>query len=255
MEGCSHLSISRGVCTSCGLCLESEYGYMASYALYSFVAPKKMKYLASDKSGRYSKNVKSLVNILNVPGYYDEVKQLLETKRFRDRIGANDKILAIIYNVLRRHQYPISYSDLEPFTEKTSSRFKRILLREFEYVETSLEYLSAIFDRVRDFYLTQGFKGNRSLRDFVSISRSNKNINPYYLCLAYFIKDEDLLNTCKKFELDEIVSMSSLKRILKKIQKAEDPTVVPMMKKRLRIKDNARKYLMKRLQDLPYERR
>lgn len=251
MEVCSHLSISGGVCTSCGLCLESEYGYMASYAFHSFVAPKKMKYLACDKSRRYSKNVESLVNILNVPGYSGEVKQLLETKRFRQRVGANDKILAIIYNVLRRHQYPISYSDLEPFTEKTGSRFKRILLREFEHVEASLEYLSAIFDRVRDFYLTQGFKGNHALKDFVSVSRSNKNINPYYLCLAYFIKDEDLLNSYRKFKLREAISISSLKGILKKIRMADHQTAVPVIKKRLRIKDNARKYFMKKLQEMP----
>ncbi|KAG5859947.1 hypothetical protein KMI_04g07560 [Encephalitozoon hellem] len=251
MEGCSHLSTSKGVCTSCGLCLETEDGYVPSYAFRSFIAPKKMKYLASDRSGRYNKDVESLVNILNVSGYFDEVRQVLETKRFKQRVGVNDKILSIIYNVLRRHHYPISYSDLNPFTERTGLRFKRILLREFEHVEASFEYLSAIFDRVRDFYSTQGFEGNCTLKNFISVCKNNEGVNPYSLCLAYFIKDSNLPDSYRKFNLEKIMSMSSLRRMVRKIKEAESPTAVPLAKKRLRVKDDAKKYLMRKLQETP----
>ncbi|ADM11422.1 uncharacterized protein Eint_041330 [Encephalitozoon intestinalis ATCC 50506] len=254
MEGCSHPWIDNGACTSCGLCLESDCdNYMASYTFHRPVIPRRMKYFVVDKAERYSRNVESLLGILNVSGYSEEVKLLLRTKDFEHRIGANDKILAITYNVLRRHQYPISYSDLKPLTERTGLGLKRILLREFEYVELSSEYLSRIFSRVRDFCLSQGLKGNHLLEEFLSISKSNKCTSSYCLCIAYFIRDENLPDSHRRLNLGEIISVSSLKRIVKKIQgdlqrNGDRPSET---KKKLRIKDRARKYIMRKLQEQP----
>ncbi|CAD25323.1 hypothetical protein [Encephalitozoon cuniculi GB-M1] len=250
MEDCGHPSISKGVCTSCGLCVESEYDYVSSYTPCTSVIPKKKKYLAADESRRYNKSVESLVNILNIPGYSDEITHLLQTKDFKQRIGINDKVLAVAYNVLKRHQYPISYSDLQPFTEKTRLRLKRILLREFEYIEPSLEYLTAVFQRVKDFCLSHGFRGSHALEDFISISRSNRCVNPHSLCVAYFIRNENLQDFHKRFNLEKIISISSLRRIVKKMQEnlPERENAQPSAKRRLRVKYNAKKYFIGMLQ-------
>lgn len=250
MESCEHLSVSDGACMSCGLCVGPKCDYVSSYTPCTFVLPRKMKYFAADESGKYIRSIESVVGILGVPGYSGEIRHLLQTKKFRHRVGASDKVLAATYHVLRRHQYPISYSDLLPLTEKTAPRFKRILLREFEHVEASPEYLTAIFERVRDSCSLRLLERTPTLAGFISLFESNRSANPYGLCMAYFAGNEALHGFWRRPGLERVMSASSLRKIVKRIGKScpEDMNGSLVQRRRLRVKDNARKCIMSMLQ-------
>lgn len=223
MEDCIHPSIEGGICVLCGVCMSFDQDYVPMYAARTLTTPGKMRYTAVDHAKRYDKQVDSLLDMLGVSNYSSEVKSLLATKRFKHRTSMSDKVLVTTYYVLKRHQYPISYSDILPYTEKSNVEFKRIFLREFQHAGASQEYLTNVFNRVKEFYSSHGLKKEACLKDFICVADRYKCVNPQILCKVYFIRDEDVLNCYEKFKLDRFMSIEVLRNTMKKVMEEQIP--------------------------------
>lgn len=242
MDGCTHPAVVDGVCKSCGLCISFDEEYVSSYVFQAPMIPSRMKYAVVNEAKRYDRYIEPMLNIMGVLGYASEVRAILLTKKFKYRANANDKVLSTTYHVLRKHHYPISYSDMLPYTERNDSRLKRLILREFEYNGTSREYLVSVFDRISDFYYSRGLRRRPCVDGFISVAESHRCTNARMLCTAYFIKDEDVAECYERYKLKELASIGLLRSIVRKLTKPLEQRKT----QRLRIEGNMKRYFMGR---------
>ncbi|KAM0672028.1 hypothetical protein CWI42_041800 [Ordospora colligata] len=256
MEDCTHQDTYNGVCKICGLCIE-DTDYVSSYTPCRFIIPTKFKYFVINRIGRYERCAESLLGILNVSEYSEQVKQLLKSKEFVRRINPNSKVLGAIYYVLKMNDYPISYHDLQPYMLQHMIYVKRVVLKDFEYINMSIEYLTAIFNRTKEFYCrgrTQNdLKQQEAFKDsdldgFIRICTRNRRTNPYLLCMAYFIRNKSIQTSYNQFGLKVLIEITQLRAIVKtvkniiKAESLEDLTDVKIRRKF--IKKNAKEYFM-----------
>ncbi|KAH9411562.1 hypothetical protein HK407_04g06660 [Ordospora pajunii] len=256
MDDCRHQDTHDGICKGCGLCIEDQE-YVSSYMPCRLVIPEKIKYLSIHRIGRHDRCAESLLSILNASEYCEQIKQLLKSKAFGRKINPNSKVLAAIYYVLKKNNYPISYSDLQPYMQKQMIYVKRIVLSEFEYVDVSIEYLAAIFNRTGEYYCRdrtqncveqQLLSKDSNLDEFIRICRANRRINPYLVCLAYFIRNKNIRVSYSQFGLETLIGITLLRGIVKKVrntiktESCEDCTGTKM--RRTFIKKHAREHFM-----------
>lgn len=194
-----------------------DQDFVLQYGVRASVVPLKMKYAVVDGTRRYDRCIESLSSILGTSGYSGEVRDVLLAKRFRGRVSVNDRVLSTMYYVLKRHRYPISYNDIMPYTQRSSPSFKKILLREFQYVETSDEYLENIFSRTRDLYRVHSLEEETGLGDFIRIAERYRSTDPQLLCIAYFIRNKDVLACYKRYGLSRLANIVTLRKIVRKI--------------------------------------
>lgn len=210
---CSH-EVVDDVCVACGLCMSFDQDYVHPYVPQQLVVPARMKYAVLDSSRRYDRSIESVLSILGVSGYSSEVRGILLSRTFHTRTSISDRVLSVAYHVLRRSQYPVSYSDMLPYTERSGAEFKRILLREFGHAETSSEYLINMLHRVQE---SLGLGGSSCSVEFVSLVRANRSTSPQRLCIAYLVRSENLADCHRRLCLDRFMTIGALRGMVRRI--------------------------------------
>ncbi|KAK1351208.1 hypothetical protein CWI38_0021p0180 [Hamiltosporidium tvaerminnensis] len=210
-EYCLHKELVNGICVECGIILtENNFNYEFDY---NTMAPKsniKKQWKYSVKIDDYEEitQIEQILTPLEKLEYKNEVLEILKTKKFKSRIGKIDKIVCIIYFILKRDCFPISTTDLAKFSKKNKKFLLKNVFKEFPFIKISPEYLKNLFKRFINEIERKGFDLNKitdeystMLNDLIQIVESNTHKNIHELIMAFILYQIEENNEIELFSV------------------------------------------------------
>lgn len=187
-EICKHDIMEDGVCTLCGECLDDTM-YITDFTVTTnkYSNDRMMKYKVKNENFDCEKAVLNILTSLGLTNYKSIVIKMMTDIKFDYKISKEDKIILILYYILKKDGFPITTADLLKFSKMKKSRFLKILRNTFGTFLSSKEYLKSIYDRINHFSQEKNIKLNFSFNLFYSYKEKYPTIDSYNLCLACLV--------------------------------------------------------------------
>lgn len=222
-EECKHSTTVDNVCTNCGLCFEGQiFQSEWSPATTSFVPQHLLRYSVEDKIKMYDRCALKIMVPLGLGGYKQQVTSLLTELKFGSRLKTEDKIIVILYHLLKLHSFPISLADLLIYTGLTKYQVLKEHRDLFSFQEASEEYLKGIYERTISFLLKINCTASCDFDSYCVLQRKFLTAEPKAFCLAYILEvshqPSRIINNSQDYKIQQIKNM---RRKIKKELRAE----------------------------------
>lgn len=216
-EECAHLVKKDGICTECGFCsenLEFRDQFTPTTSSYRIAG----KFTLRDPTKLNEQSIKKILVPLNLERYTNIVKELLSTVKFSYKLSKEDKIVVIMYNVLKSNAFPISTTDLLKYSSMTKARLLKAHRDTFGFVESSREYLLGVFERTKSLLEVKSTEVTGSFNKFLELLDSNKNTDPHVLAIAYFFEENGIKDSILKDQEENLYyKVQNTRRKLKRL--------------------------------------
>lgn len=216
-EECGHQKINEGICLECGRCfeffkLENEWTQITS----STACASQMKYIIKDSNKLLEKKIDKILIPLELISYKEQIKELFHIKVFKSRLKSEDKIIVIIYHLLKQNSFPISLSDLLPYTSLSKYKILKAHRDTFEFKKPTTEYLKGIYDRNVAFLKKYGVQSKCDLKRYLYFCEIFITVDPKALCLALLLECAD--GEIRKIKDTAEYNANQIKNIKRKIR-------------------------------------
>lgn len=186
---CEHLETKDGVCIHCGQCLESEkFENEWARATPSYTLGQHMRYAIKDQEKSMEKAALKILLPLRLESYKTQVQKILREKIFKTRLKPEDKVIVVLYHLLKEDSFPISLSDLLSYTTLTKYKVLKAHRDAFGFQKITNEYLRGIFDRTVSFLSKFDIKVSCKFEKFLFFTRTFVSSDPKALCLALLLE-------------------------------------------------------------------
>lgn len=189
---CQHAKLTKGVCTSCGECIE-EVELVNSYSEYERPsAVPHMKYTVKNPAKQNLAAIKRILTPCSLDNYLYPVRDLLLTTEFKGRLKIEDKVILVLLHILKANSFPIAIHDLLKFTNIPKHRLLKVYRDTFKFSENSDEYLLGLYERTRVSLEQNGIGCKGNFEAFVKCFQLSKCSDPKLLEFAYFYESSNI---------------------------------------------------------------
>lgn len=225
IEDCNHEFIENNICTCCGMCCDF-HDFCSEYTptTVSYIPQKLLKYTIKNKDSVLDKCIFKILLSLSLCSFKQQVRGLIDVTNFKYRLKMEDKILLILYHILKTQSFPIALNDLLKYSSLNKYKFLKIFRNSFKYVMYDENYLSGIFERtmqyvafINDEYDLKMYI-NGTLDEFCKIQKILIRSDPRKLCLAYLLQNVKNVRVITKLADDcSSAAFNYMKRQIKKV--------------------------------------
>lgn len=225
-EECNHLNLKDNICTDCGMLLDfnnfqNEYTPSTS----SFLPKNFLKYSILKSDRTLLNKIDNILIPLNLTNYKNIIKNKIQEIKFKYKIKTEDKLLIIIYKILKTHSFPISLEDLLKFSNLKKNKFLKIYRNTFNFIKPDKTYLLGVFERMQK--LINHINNSSDFNEYYYVQNKMEHSDPGKLCLAYLLRDAknvkkiikgipELENYCSVFTINYL--RRQIRKILKERQ-------------------------------------
>lgn len=213
---CEHKELSNGICTGCGLCIDTQEFQDSYTETTKFTPISQMKYSVKDPMKEHLSTIRRILIPLSLEGYLYQIRDLLLITSFTGRLKTEDKIILLILHFLKINSFPIALQDLLKYTNISKYRLLKIYRDTFSYTKNSPEYFHGIFDRTAEMLKKKGMGIAGNKEEYLSILENFKSTDPKLLCMAY-LYEKNKIPLSKAISWDEY-TYSQLQYVRKKLK-------------------------------------
>ncbi|KAM0680841.1 hypothetical protein GINT2_001115 [Glugoides intestinalis] len=216
-DDCEHAVKKDGICIECGFCTD-DLVFRDQFTPKAVSCRIAGKFTLKDPMKINEQSIKKILVPLNLERYSSVVKELLHTVKFTYKLSKEDKILIIIFNILKSNGFPISTRDLLKYSSMTKARLLKAHRDTFGFSEPSKEYLLGVYERTKSFLESKSTPVTGSFGKFIELVEINKNTDPHILAIAYFFEKNGVKDSIlKSHEENLYYKVQNTRRKLKKL--------------------------------------
>lgn len=220
IEECTHVHTEDGVCTGCGLCttdapLAREAPCHRSTGTSCFLP---IRYAVRDKLRALKSTIQKILVPLGMCGYESAILREMGCVKFDIRLNSEDKVLVVLYHVLREEGFPVALDDLLRFSRLGRCRFLKAHRECFSFLEETREYLEAIYWRTAEFVKKYGMLPEVPVDGFLEVRKRHLSSGASDVCLAAMLTMRKRPVALKQLSLMPRSYNERIRRIMKKME-------------------------------------
>lgn len=220
IEKCNHRKDENNICMDCGLCLDSCLFQSTWTQISTKSLPRPhLKYCLDNNKSIIEKAINNLLIPLGIQSYKSQIESLLSCTTFTLRLKLEDKIIVILYHLLKQHAFPIALPDLLKYTSLSKYRILKAHRDTFKYERNNDEYLLGIFERTVSFIEKYDINITSNFGEYLVYQRKFISSEPKSFCLAFLLeKNKIKMSKLKNIEEYNIFQINFIRAKLKKLK-------------------------------------
>ncbi|KAI5151100.1 hypothetical protein ENBRE01_1901 [Enteropsectra breve] len=222
-DKCKHENTDNGYCIECGICVEDLVVY--DYKSYDYQPPSALrsslldKYIVKQNRKLYIKEIKQILVPMQLEQYSSAVEEILSKSTFKNRLSVANKVIVILYSLLKEDAFPVTMEDLLKFTEMRKSALLKAYRNAFIYSSTDACYNQGIYEVCADEMRIKKVEYSFTQEEFKILRGEHPSADPKMLCLAGMIANASQKKYLSDLYPGETKKIDKIRKIIYKLKK------------------------------------